>query len=94
MQTFQVSSVLMSYGMPFFLGLFIAPFIYIDAKKLPKLFLNTSPRFWALCAPFLGPLWTVLIYWAIHHSSFSNREVFLPKPSKRNRKYSSPTNRK
>ena len=55
------------------LGLVVAPLIYKDAKRLPKLFLGTPPWFWALCAPIAGPRWTLLVYWAIHHSSISNR---------------------
>lgn len=57
----------------FILGLVLAPLLYRDAKSLPKLFLGTKPWFWAVCCVCLGPLWVMLVYWAIHHSTFSNR---------------------
>ncbi|WP_297532363.1 hypothetical protein [Thalassolituus sp.] len=69
-----IFAIFSAYGVNFLLGIIVAPLIYADARKLPVLFLNTKPWFWAVCAVFLGPLWTVLVYWAIHHSSFSNRE--------------------
>lgn len=74
METIKWSSVFLAYGATFILGALLAPVIYADARKLPKLFLNTKPWFWAASAVFLGPLWTALVYWAIHHSSFSNRD--------------------
>ena len=55
------------------LGIILSPLIYRDAKSLPKLFLGTKPWFWSVCCIFLGSLWVMLVYWAIHHSSFSNR---------------------
>jgi len=55
------------------LGLFAAVLIYRDAVNLPKLFLGTEPWWWAVAAVFLGPIWVVLVYWVIHHSSISNR---------------------
>ena len=73
METIKWSSVFLAYGATFILGIILAPLIYADAKKLPQLFLNTKPWFWAACSIFLGPLWVALVYWAIHHSSFSNR---------------------
>ena len=75
MTVFQVFSMFAVYGMSFILGLVLAPLIYKDAAQMPKLFLNTTPIFWAICAPFLGPLFTMVIYWAIHHSSISNRVI-------------------
>lgn len=68
-----ISSAVTWVGISVVLGLAIAPAIYRDAKSLPRLFLGTSPWFWALCAPFMGPLTTLLVYWAIHHSTISNR---------------------
>lgn len=59
----------------YILGIILAPLIYRDAKSLPKLFLGTKPWSWSVCCVFLGPLWVMLVYWAIHHSSFSNRIV-------------------
>lgn len=55
------------------LGLFAAILIYRDAANLPRLFLGTKPWWWAIAAVFLGPVWVVLVYWVIHHSSISNR---------------------
>jgi hypothetical protein len=55
------------------LGLFAGVLIYRDAARLPKLFLSTKPWWWAVAAVFLGPVWVVLVYWVIHHSSISNR---------------------
>lgn len=69
-----VFAIFSAYGTNLLLGIVVAPLIYADANKLPVLFLNTKPWFWAACALFLGPLWTALVYWAIHHSSVSNRE--------------------
>ena len=68
-----ILSLMSAYGLSLLLGIVVAPLIYSDAKRLPVLFLNTAPWFWAVCAIFMGPLWTILVYWAIHHSSFSNR---------------------
>ena len=51
----------------------LGPLIYRDAKSLPRLFLGAKPWFWSVCGIFLGPHWVMLVYWAIHHSSFSNR---------------------
>lgn len=55
------------------LGIFAAILIYRDAAALPRLFLGTKPWWWAIAAVFLGPVWVVLVYWVIHHSSISNR---------------------
>lgn len=55
------------------LGLFAAVLIYRDAARLPRLFLGTRPWWWAVAAVFLGPVWVVLVYWVIHHSTISNR---------------------
>ena len=55
------------------LGVFAAVLVYRDAAKLPRLFLGTRPWWWAIAAVFLGPVWVVLVYWVIHHSSISNR---------------------
>jgi hypothetical protein len=68
-----LSSAVTWIAISFILGVAIAPAIYRDAKSLPRLFLGTSPWFWALCAPFIGPLATLFVYWAIHHSTISNR---------------------
>lgn len=77
METFKWSSVILAYGSSFILGILMAPLIYADAMKLPKLFLNTKPWFWSACTIFLGPLWVTFVYWAIHHSSFSNRKSIV-----------------
>ena len=53
---------------------FAAVWIYRDAKNLPHLFLDSKPFWWAIAALILGGVWVILVYWAIHHSSFSNRE--------------------
>lgn len=55
------------------LGILAAILIYRDASKLPRLFLGSKPWWWAAAAVFLGPVWVVLVYWLIHHSSISNR---------------------
>jgi hypothetical protein len=55
------------------LGIFAAVLIYRDAARLPRLFLGTQPWWWAIAAIFLGPVWVLLVYWVIHHSSISNR---------------------
>ena len=55
------------------LGVFAAVLIYRDAARLPRLFLGTKPWWWAIAAVFLGPVWVLLVYWVIHHSSISNR---------------------
>jgi len=68
-----VGSAFSWVAVSFILGVIIAPAIYKDAKSLPRLFLGTSPWFWALSAPFLGPLATLFVYWVIHHSTVSNR---------------------
>lgn len=68
-------SMVSTYGLSVILGLVVAPLIYADAKRIPVLFLNTQPWFWAACAILLGALWTVLVYWAIHYSSISNRAI-------------------
>lgn len=69
----KILAALSYLGFSFFIGLVLAPLIYRDAKSLPKLFLGTKPWVWALCCLFQGPLIVVFIYWAIHHSSLSNR---------------------
>jgi NADH:ubiquinone oxidoreductase subunit 6 (subunit J) len=56
------------------INIFAAIWIYDDAKKLPSLFINSKPIWWAIAALILGGIWVTLVYWAIHHSSFSNRE--------------------
>lgn len=66
-------SIFSLYGINFLMGCVVAPLIYKDSSNLDNLFLNTKPWFWAISAIFLGPLWAILVYWAIHHSSFSNR---------------------
>ncbi len=58
-----------------YIGDNLGPFDISGCKTLPKLFLGTKPWFWSVCCVFLGPLWVMLVYWAIHHSSFSNRIV-------------------
>ena len=55
------------------LGIYVAILIYVDARKIPRLFLNSKPWWWAASAIILGPIWVVLAYWAIHHSTISNR---------------------
>lgn len=55
------------------LGILAAILIYRDASQLPHLILGTKPWWWAVAAVFLGPVWVVLVYWLIHHSTISNR---------------------
>lgn len=73
MDELKLTAVISFLGMSSLLGLFLAPLIYRDAKKIPILFLNTQPWFWAACAIFLGPMMVTLIYWLIHYSGISNR---------------------
>lgn len=62
------------YVATFLLGLVAAVWIYRDAEKLPALFLGSRPIWWALLA-LIDPIIVVLAYWAIHHSTISNRLV-------------------
>lgn len=55
------------------LGIIGSVWVYRDAKKLPVLFLNSKPIWWALATVTLGAIWVVLVYWLIHHSTISNR---------------------
>lgn len=57
----------------FLINLLAGVYIYRDAKKLPQLFLNSKPIWWFFSSLFLGGIWCIFVYWAIHHSSFSNR---------------------
>lgn len=57
----------------FTLSLVAAVFVYKDANKLPTLFLNSKPTWWAAATLLLGPVWVILAYWLIHHSTISNR---------------------
>ena len=62
------------YSFWMLINIFSALWIYKDARKLPVLFVNSQPIWWALGALVLGGIWVMLIYWAIHHSTLSNRE--------------------
>lgn len=55
------------------LGVIAAVWVYRDAKQLPRLFLGSKPIWWAFATILLGPVWVVLVYWLIHHSTISNR---------------------
>ncbi len=55
------------------LGIIGSFWIYKDAKKLPKLFLDSKPLWWAIATIILGPVWVFIAYWLIHHSTISNR---------------------
>jgi uncharacterized membrane protein YhdT len=55
------------------LGLIASVWVYKDAIKLPRLFLGSKPLWWAFATILLGPIWVVLVYWLIHHSTISNR---------------------
>jgi len=54
-------------------NIFAAVWLYRDAKKLPSLFINSKPIWWAFAAVVIGGVWVVLVYWVIHHSTISNR---------------------
>ena len=55
------------------LGIIGSVWVYQDAKKLPELFLNSKPIWWAIATILLGSVWVILAYWLIHHSTISNR---------------------
>jgi hypothetical protein len=57
----------------FVVNVFAGFWIYQDAKKMPNLFINSKPIWWFFASLVLGGIWVVLAYWAIHHSSISNR---------------------
>ena len=61
------------YGTNIIFGLIVGPLIYKDATKLEKLFLNSKAWLWAVAPVLFGPFWVLLVYWAIHHSTLSNR---------------------
>jgi len=55
------------------LGVFGSVWVFRDANKLPVLFLNSKPIWWAIATILLGSVWVILVYWLIHHSTISNR---------------------
>jgi len=57
----------------FIVNAFAAIWIYSDAKNLPVLFIGSKPIWWSFAALVLGGVWVLLVYWAIHHSTISNR---------------------
>jgi hypothetical protein len=55
------------------LGIVAAVWVYRDTQKLPQLFLGSKPVWWAIATVVIGPIWVLLAYWLIHHSTISNR---------------------
>ena len=71
-------SILATFTYLYYIGwliinIFSAIWVYNDAKKLNSLFINSKPIWWAFSALILGGIWVSLVYWAIHHSTISNR---------------------